>query len=62
MVEQVGGLGGALLADDRPTRAWLADWEILVVARERNAVDLGAGRRPHFAPVGPGLRAQPPTR
>lgn len=48
MVAQVRDLGRDLLADDRPTDAWLADWETLVGARERYAADLVAGRRPHF--------------
>ncbi|MET7966370.1 hypothetical protein [Micromonospora sp. NPDC005305] len=48
MVAQVRDLDRDLLADDRPTDAWLADWETLVGARERYAADLAAGRRPHF--------------
>ncbi|MGY0002308.1 hypothetical protein [Micromonospora sp. I033] len=48
MVAQVRDLDRDLLADDRPTDAWLADWETLVEARERYAADLAAGRRPHF--------------
>ncbi|MFE9955155.1 hypothetical protein [Micromonospora sp. NPDC005299] len=48
MVAQVRDLDRDLLADDRPTTAWLADWETLVEARERYAADLAAGRRPHF--------------
>ncbi|NJP35500.1 hypothetical protein [Micromonospora thermarum] len=49
MVAQVRDLDRDLLADDRPTSAWLADWETLVEARERYAADLAAGRRPQFA-------------
>lgn len=48
MVAQVRGLDRDLLADDRPTNLWLADWETLVEARERYAADLAAGGRPHF--------------
>ncbi|MGS2615970.1 hypothetical protein ACVCAH_15815 [Micromonospora sp. LZ34] len=48
MVAQVRGVGRDLLADDHPTTAWLADWDTLVEARERYAVELAAGREPHF--------------
>ncbi|MDG4800197.1 hypothetical protein [Micromonospora sp. WMMD980] len=48
MVARVRELDRDLRADDRPTNAWLADWETLVEARERHAADLAAGRRPHF--------------
>lgn len=60
MVAQVRGLDRDLLADDRPTNLWLADWETLVEARERYAADLAAGGRPHF--VVPTADGEPLTR
>ncbi|WP_147252532.1 hypothetical protein [Micromonospora endolithica] len=48
MVARVRDLDPALLSEDRPTRAWLADWEHLVEVRERYAADLAAGRGAHF--------------
>ncbi|WP_433281399.1 hypothetical protein [Micromonospora sp. CA-244673] len=48
MVAQVRDLDRDLRSDDRPTDAWLADWETLLEARERYADELAAGRRPHF--------------
>ncbi|OZV79634.1 hypothetical protein CA850_16290 [Micromonospora echinospora] len=48
MVAQVRSLGSSRLDDDRPTAAWLADWETLVETRDQYANDLSAGRRPHF--------------
>ncbi|MDO3701780.1 hypothetical protein Q3W71_08815 [Micromonospora sp. C28SCA-DRY-2] len=59
MVAQVRGLDADLLADDRPTTLWLADWETLVQTRERYAADLAAGGRPHF--VAPTADGEPLT-
>jgi hypothetical protein len=42
LVETVRAVGDDVLADDRPARAWLADWEDLAVARATFAARLAA--------------------
>ncbi|WP_262285429.1 hypothetical protein [Micromonospora sp. MA102] len=49
MVARVRGLGSKRLDDDRPTAAWLSDWEALIEVREQYARDLAAGGKRRFA-------------
>jgi hypothetical protein len=46
MVEQIRLLPRAVLAQDRPTEAWLRDWDRLVTARESYAKALEANGEP----------------
>ncbi|MFG3604633.1 hypothetical protein [Micromonospora chersina] len=49
MVAHVRGMGSKRLDDDRPTAAWLSDWETLIEVRKQYAQDLAAGGKPRFA-------------
>ncbi len=58
MINAIGDIAPKLLDSDRPTRAWLGDWQRFVDARESIADGLNHGRFPDY----PKLRTADGTR
>lgn len=54
MLDHVSGLGNKVLRSDRPTEAWIRDWQRFIDAREVVARRLIAGRDPDLPPLNDG--------
>lgn len=46
MLDAVNGIDPKVLRSDRPTGAWIADWQRFIDAREEISLELNAGRSP----------------
>lgn len=51
MLDEVGRLDPDLLDSDRPTRAWIGDWQRFIDARDQIARELDHGRFPDLKPL-----------